>query len=142
MSKLKPVYLSQLLNRENKKVVCRWDQRWGGYGGEVYLETNSITTTMSYHTFTAALSTCGGIKGEEDIVGRSIWRHRNNVIFSDQQPHVKQLLHSIEFISWAWMRAKPEKFGATYYDWMIQPKQCLAAVKASDRKRQTNLIKR
>ena len=84
----------------------------------------------------------GGIKGEEDIVGRSIWRHRNNVIFSDQQPHVKQLLHSIEFISWAWMRAKPEKFGATYYDWMIQPKQCLAAVKASDRKRQTNLIKR
>jgi len=51
----------------------------------------------------------------------SIWKHRNNVVFSNAISDVEEIFCMAQLRVWAWMKHKSTKVSFSFSDWCIGP---------------------
>ena len=61
-------------------------------------------------------------------ITRSIWEHRNNVIFRQGVPDPEETLQAAQLIVWLWLKHKESSFSYSFSDWILNPLQCLLSV--------------
>lgn len=55
---------------------------------------------------------------------RCIWKHRNEIVFQQRQLNVQQVIDSIKFTSWSWLRDLNSDFNYSFYEWYVLPSMC------------------
>lgn len=55
----------------------------------------------------------------------SIWKERNARIFKNQAKHFDEVLDEIKALSWYWAMSRLRKPSCLFYEWTLNPKECL-----------------
>ena len=48
---------------------------------------------------------------------RSIWKHRNDMIFNNQPFHISKLVDNSNFLTWSWLRGWENDFNVPFHQW-------------------------
>jgi hypothetical protein len=55
-----------------------------------------------------------------------LWRTRNDRIFSGKIVELEEIMDRIKIVSWKWLLAKKDSAPCLFYEWCVDPFDCLA----------------
>ncbi|KAK2422414.1 hypothetical protein QL285_032949 [Trifolium repens] len=55
-----------------------------------------------------------------------LWRARNDRIFSGKIVELEEIMDRIKIVSWKWLLAKKDSAPCLFYEWCVDPFDCLA----------------
>jgi hypothetical protein len=55
----------------------------------------------------------------------TIWRVRNDKVFSDKPIHFEEVLDNLKSIAWKWLLARKSNSPSLYYEWCANPLDCI-----------------
>jgi len=68
-------------------------------------------------------------KGIWAAIVRSIWEHRNSVVFKQRIVDVEEVFQKAQLKSWLWMKHKVQRFDYFFVDWILNPMPCIESYK-------------
>lgn len=88
---------------------------------------NSIV--LHFHQF-AGLLRCGRVSKDRPSVIWFVciwvlWRMRNEKVFRRIEGGALSFIEDIQLIAWKWIKSKAHGFNYAFYQWVINPKECL-----------------
>lgn len=68
-------------------------------------------------------------RGVWAAIVRSLWEHRNDVVFNQCVVDEEEVLHKAQLKSWLWLKYKGHNFCYSFSDWVMNPWSCISSYK-------------
>jgi len=68
-------------------------------------------------------------KGMWTAIVRSLWEHRNVVVFNEGVVDEEEMFHKAQLKSWLWLKHKGHNFCYSFSDWVTNPWSCISSYK-------------
>nr|AFK35761.1 unknown [Lotus japonicus] len=55
----------------------------------------------------------------------TVWNHRNDVIFRDEEVQMHKAMEMVKLKSWQWLNARKHNFSYSLYEWYCDSLSCI-----------------